>query len=363
MMIIAASILGLVALGAVAWGLWGDRARGRARCPSCWYSLEGAGPTCPECGTRSEGRERHRARRRWWMVTLGAMMACGALYLGAGRERLVAWAYRLVPAWWVEQRVAAGTTGEYEVVVLANIRPDWMGMPRRVEIRHRGSTVFAMEAAHPQVGTYGMPPGVEAPPGLGVRTDLNRNGAPDVWISDPSPGTGAIGEQYLFDLEEGASSPSVRPACVIPHVGWFEDVDGDGQLEFVAVDNTFAYWWTPGYANPYVKVAMEVKAHGWRVRADLTRRVVNPALVGESGVNEAELAKVAAACVANEEKEFGLWVSVPLRTAVELWYAGERERARAFLRAVWPARFEGEKPVERAIAEIEGKAGEGLVGR
>jgi uncharacterized paraquat-inducible protein A len=87
MMIIAASILGLVALGAVAWGLWGDRARGRARCPSCWYSLEGAGPTCPECGTRSEGRERHRARRRWWMVTLGAMMACGALYLGAGRER------------------------------------------------------------------------------------------------------------------------------------------------------------------------------------------------------------------------------------------------------------------------------------
>ena len=94
------------------------------------------------------------------------------------------------------------------------------------------------------------------------------------------------------------------------------------------------------------------------VRTVMGRR--QPALVGASGVNETELAKVAAACVANEEKDFGLWVSVPLRTAVELWYAGERERARAFLRAVWPARFEGEKPVERAIADAE-EAGRYLI--
>lgn len=355
MMIVVAVLLGVVALVAVAWGLCGDLSRGCARCPSCWYSLEGAGPVCPECGKASEPSKRFRARRRWWPVVMGIVLGAGALYLGAGRERLIAWAYRLVPAWWVEKRVAAGTSGEYEVVVLENIRPDWMGLPRRVEIRHRGQTVFAMEAAHPQVGEYGMPPEVKAAPGLGVRTDLNANGQPDIWISDPSPGTGAIGEQYLFDLDEASSSPSIKPACVIPYVGWFEDVDGDGVCEFIAVDNTFAYWWTPGFANPYVKVAIEVKEHGWRPRADLTRRIVNPELVNAGGVNEEAIARLVKAARENEEKDFGLWVSPVLRAAVELLHAGEAERAWAMLRAAWPERFEREKPVERAIEEIKGK--------
>jgi hypothetical protein len=355
MMIVAAWSLGIIALAAIAWGLFGDRSRGRARCPSCWYSLEGAGPVCPECGTSSEPSERSRARRRWWPVVIGVALAGGALYMGAGRERLIAWAYRLVPAWWVEKRVAAGASGEYEVVVLKNIRPDWMGMPRRVEIRHRGHTVFAMEAAHPQVGEYGMPPEAKAVPGLGVRTDLNGNGLIDVWISDPSPGTGAIGEQYLFDLDEAASSPSVRPACVIPYVGWFEDVDGDGTCEFVAVDNTFAYWWTPGFANPYVKVALEVKEHGWRPRADLTRRIVNPELVDANGVNEEAMARLVKECREHAEPEFEVWVARPLRAAIELLHAGEAERAWAMLREAWPERFAGTKPVERAIEEIKEK--------
>src|SRR5690606_13065681 len=45
--------LGMVAFGAglVAWGLRGDRPRGRRRCPRCWYDMTGArGLTCPECG-------------------------------------------------------------------------------------------------------------------------------------------------------------------------------------------------------------------------------------------------------------------------------------------------------------------------
>ncbi len=60
---------GLVLTG---WALFWDRARGRRRCPKCWYDLAAtpagaAGTTCPECGrtARSE-RELARTRRRNW---------------------------------------------------------------------------------------------------------------------------------------------------------------------------------------------------------------------------------------------------------------------------------------------------------
>ena len=34
------------------WGFYGDRSKGRARCPKCWYDMRGTVPklVCPECG-------------------------------------------------------------------------------------------------------------------------------------------------------------------------------------------------------------------------------------------------------------------------------------------------------------------------
>lgn len=59
------------------WGLFGDRTRGRRRCPRCWYDLSHtAGLTCPECG-RVAARERqlHRRRRRLLPAALAALTA------------------------------------------------------------------------------------------------------------------------------------------------------------------------------------------------------------------------------------------------------------------------------------------------
>lgn len=82
---------GVVALGGVlvvAWALGWDRARGRVRCPKCWYDMrgvpagEGGGWLCPECGGRI-ARERglRRTRRRWRWAAVGLLAAVAGVVL------------------------------------------------------------------------------------------------------------------------------------------------------------------------------------------------------------------------------------------------------------------------------------------
>ncbi|MCZ6445038.1 MAG: hypothetical protein O6758_02515 [Planctomycetota bacterium] len=74
-------LLGLGLLGLCTavtwWGLFGDRARGRRRCPRCWYDLSHTpGMTCPECGLTATGeRSLHKTRRRWVPAGAAALVA------------------------------------------------------------------------------------------------------------------------------------------------------------------------------------------------------------------------------------------------------------------------------------------------
>lgn len=72
------------------WGLRGDPARQRRRCPRCWYDLgglaalagaDGSPSPCPECGVAMKfERQLYRRRRYWRSISIGAMM----LLLGGG---------------------------------------------------------------------------------------------------------------------------------------------------------------------------------------------------------------------------------------------------------------------------------------
>lgn len=91
--------LGVAGALLLAWALVGDRARGRKRCPGCWYDLSAARAvdgrvTCPECGRRiAKARALGRTRRRWrW-----AMLACVVL-VGAVASR--SWHVARVHGWW-----------------------------------------------------------------------------------------------------------------------------------------------------------------------------------------------------------------------------------------------------------------------
>jgi hypothetical protein len=71
----------------VLWGLFGDRCRGRSRCPKCWYDMRGRragreGLICPECG-HDAGYEKRllKNHRRWLAVVVGLVVALPNAYM------------------------------------------------------------------------------------------------------------------------------------------------------------------------------------------------------------------------------------------------------------------------------------------
>lgn len=75
----AAAVTAAAAVGTIWWAIFGDKARGRRRCPRCWHDLSRTpGLTCSECGHAARGEaELGKARRRWGVAaaTLVAVAA------------------------------------------------------------------------------------------------------------------------------------------------------------------------------------------------------------------------------------------------------------------------------------------------
>ncbi len=87
----AGALAFIVAVAILWWGLFGDRARGRRRCPRCWYDMSHSnGLRCSECG-RTAPNEKHllRTRRRLFPALLAAIVASvGASYaIERGNQR------------------------------------------------------------------------------------------------------------------------------------------------------------------------------------------------------------------------------------------------------------------------------------
>lgn len=64
----------LIAAALIARGTYGERSKGRRRCPSCWYPIRTENLTCPECGhTAKSAQDFFRTRRNRKVVLLGVL--------------------------------------------------------------------------------------------------------------------------------------------------------------------------------------------------------------------------------------------------------------------------------------------------
>jgi hypothetical protein len=119
------------------WAVFLDRARGRMRCPRCWYTLDATTKArCPECGhvPRSE-RQLRRTRRRHFWAAVAVVMLAGA-YVTAVTPGMLKGGWRrgipstvLVTVWpmdldaWLRVHLEAKTSND----------PDIAELDRRIE--------------------------------------------------------------------------------------------------------------------------------------------------------------------------------------------------------------------------------------
>lgn len=80
---IAGGLLGIAGLWLAYWSLLSDRAKGRERCPKCWYDMQGAESLrCPECGHAAKtDRKLLKTRRRWRWAVLSIIVLIGSSLL------------------------------------------------------------------------------------------------------------------------------------------------------------------------------------------------------------------------------------------------------------------------------------------
>jgi len=94
--------VGLFGVFTIIWALVGDRARGRVRCPKCWYDMsDTVGLQCPECGrTAKNAKQFERARRPKWAFVV-ALLLIGVSAYGLLVSKRVAMTdyFAAVPSW------------------------------------------------------------------------------------------------------------------------------------------------------------------------------------------------------------------------------------------------------------------------
>src|SRR5262245_26847672 len=184
-------IAGMFAMagGAIAiWALFGDRSRGRRRCPRCWYDMSGIAGSlrCPECGHQASAmQETLRTRRRKIPATIGFVIAVCLpsvmLYEHAARS---GWIYLVLPKW----KVLSSTQVQGFSVQFLEVRnPNAKDWSRKLRIRRGGDTVLKLPGFYFTVGAPVTSNNVTKTIGLG--DDITGDGRPDLVVIEDSGGS------------------------------------------------------------------------------------------------------------------------------------------------------------------------------
>ena len=198
-----------------------------------------------------------------------------------------------------------------------------------------------------------------------VGQDITGDGEPNLVVSHfEAPGHARL-HYYVFSLGKEFKLIDALESGD-NHDAAFKDIDGDGKYEFLAVDQTFAYWYESFSGSPEPQIILKYENGHYRLAMDLMRKPLptdeeeNQAVkkmkeITTKVISSDEFAKLASDSTAVDT--LGYWVSKEVALPSEVWgrmleliYTGHADAAWRFLHKIWP---EGKSGEEQFLTEFK----------
>ena len=234
--------------------------------------------------------------------------------------------------------------GNYEI----KIYRDWdIGTFGTVQIFKEGQIVFEEQQHKFSLGASDGDMRLDHSPEIGQ--DITGDGEPNLVISEWSGGMHCCFSVYIFSIGK-----EFRLIDIINgehgFIG-FDDLDGDGVLEFISFDWTFAYWHECFAGSPAPKVILAYRDGRYQLAYDLMQK---PAIDDSSYYEDlAEYVKVAPN-VCKDDSGVAPWknngqciISSAWGHMLTLIYTGHPDEAWAFLDRIW----EGDEVSKQAFLD------------
>lgn len=308
MYLIAAPLAALGLIGLYC-SLFKGRAKGRQRCPRCWYDMKGVTPpaTCPECGRKVATTQDLLHTRRHWLPALVSLALIVPLGIVFGKLHAATVYYAVMPKWKAVEEVEwNGTT-----ITRYHVRnPDDFG--ERVLVRAGGNHVLDHEDHSISLNGYNH--------SRETLIDLDNDDIKECVIECYSGGAHccyrvfvakllAMGPQIVADIDARNGLAVKQPIGTGEE--WLFDIP----------DQTFDYWRAPHVESPMAAVYYRLDGGALRVAVGRMDAIM-------TGSQADALAKESV--VAAGQNEHGDIAPVVWKTMLDMLYAGHEQQAWAF---------------------------------
>jgi hypothetical protein len=322
----------LAALGLILFyfALFHNRAKGRPRCPKCWYDMTGntALPArCPECGHLTQAPTGLlKTRRRWRWAPLALLLIAPLAVVFANLHAMKVY-YAVMPRW----ALAEETRVDQTYIRRYHARdPDDSG--ERVTVTSNGKTLIdredrAVSLSQPERGRATL-------------VDVDGDGVKECIIECYSGGAHCCYRVYIVELRPAGA---VVVADIDAGNGMIADYNPAGGTLFDIPDGSFDYWKTSHAESPAPIVHYRLKDGALRIALDRMEQAVPStradALANESAVVAFESGQTQPSPI--------LW-----RTMLELIYSGHEPQAWVFFDRTWPSARPGKEAFRKEFLQV-----------